>query len=286
MSTTEPNAISRREAIVAAAVIGFAGPLPRSELPNLKGRIRQSACRWCYGKLSLDDLRMKGKAAGLFGIDLLTENEWHVPSKYGLICSMAMGIGTIGDGWNDPKNHAGLIKQAEELIPKVAAAGLPNLITFSGNRRGLDDHVGLKNCVNGLKEIAPLAEAHKVNVCIELLNSKRSHPDYMCDHTKWGVELREAVGSERLKLLYDIFHMQIMEGDLCDTIRENIRHIGHFHTGGVPGRNEIGPGQEINYARVCQTIAGSDYRGFVAHEFVPTRDPITSLREAILLCDV
>jgi hydroxypyruvate isomerase len=254
--------------------------------PKMKGRIHQSACRWCYGSWSLDELCQKGKQVGLVAIDLLTENEWDVPKKYGMVCSMCMGIGTIGDGWNDPKNHDRLTKDAERLIPLVAKSGYQNLITFSGNRHGMSDADGLKNCVAGLKRIAKVAEDNNVMVCMELLNSKRSHPDYMCDHTAWGVEVCKQVSSPKIKLLYDIFHMQIMEGDLCDTIRENIEYIAHFHTGGVPGRNDIDETQEINYARVCQTIADTGYKGFVAHEFIPKKDSLAALAAAVKLCDV
>jgi len=199
---------------------------------------------------------------------------------------MAYGIASIPDGWNRTENHDRLTAEAEKAIPKVAAAGLPNIITFSGNRRGLSDEDGMKNCVAGLKRIAKLAEEQKVTVCMELLNSKHDHKDYQCDHTAWGVEVCKAVGSERIKLLFDIYHMQIMEGDVCATIRENIAYIAHFHTGGVPGRREIDDSQELNYARVCREIANTGFKGYVAHEFVPARDPMTSLAQAVRICDV
>jgi len=169
----------------------------------------------------------------------------------------------------------------------LAEFGFPNIITFSGNRKGMSNEEGLENCVKGLKRLVPIAEKYKVTVCMELLNSKRSHKDYMCDHTAWGVEVCKRVGSDRLKLLYDIFHMQIMEGDMVDTIRENHQYIGHYHTGGVPGRNEIDESQEIYYPAVMKAIVATGYKGFVGQEFVPKRpDPLASLRECVLICDV
>jgi hydroxypyruvate isomerase len=255
--------------------------------PTLKGRIRQSVCRWCYGRVPLDDLCEHAKDVGLVGIDLLGENEWETAKRHGLICTMASAIGTISDAWNRLENHDRLLKDAERLIPLVAKAGLPNLITLSGNRRGLPDAQGLDNCAAGISRIVKLAEDQNVTICIELLNSKRDHKDYQCDHIAWGVELIKRVGSPRFKLLYDIYHMQIMEGDICATIAENIEHIAHFHTGGVPGRHEIDETQELNYARVCRTIADAGFKGYVAHEFVPRNaDGIASLRQAVRICDV
>jgi hydroxypyruvate isomerase len=252
----------------------------------LKGRLRQSVCRWCYGNMTLDALCTHAREIGLVGIDLLQPDEWETAKAHGLICTMAYGIGSIPDGWNHVENHDRLVAEAEKIIPKVGAAGLPNVITFSGNRRGLTDAQGLENCVIGLKRIAKLAEDHHVTVCMELLNSKRDHKDYQCDHTAWGVEVCKRVGSERTKLLYDIYHMQIMEGDVCDTARENIAYLGHFHTGGVPGRHEIDDTQELNYGRVCKAIVDSGFKGFVAHEFLPTHDPMTSLRQSVQICDI
>jgi hydroxypyruvate isomerase len=283
---------SRRSALTLVA--GTAGALltergeaeqqPPAE--HLKGRIKQSVSRWCYGRIPLDTLCENAKAMGLVGIDLLREDEWPTVARHGLLCTMAYGIGSIPNGWNDLQNHDRLVAEAERTIPKVAAAGLPNIITFSGNRRGLTDEQGAANCVAGLKRITPLAEMHKVTVCMELLNSKHDHKDYQCDHTSWGVDVCRRVGSDRIKLLYDIYHMQIMEGDVCTTIKENIHAIGHFHTGGVPGRHEIDDTQELTYVRVCRAIAESGFHGFVAHEFLPTRDPMKSLHQAIQICDV
>lgn len=282
--------MTRREVLTvgttAAVGVIMQDAKAQQQAPALKGRIKQSVSRWCYGSISLDDLCKAAKEIGLVGIDLLGEGEWETVRRHGLICTMATGIGSIPDGWNRVENHDGLVRVAEDLIPKVARAGWPNVITFSGNRRGLSDEAGLDNCVKGLKRIAALAERHSVTVCMELLNSKRSHKDYQADHTAWGVEVCKRVGSERIKLLYDVFHMQIMEGDLSDTIRENIAYIGHVHTGGVPGRAEIDETQEINYPRICRALLDAGYKGFVAHEFVPRNDPLTSLRQAVRICDV
>lgn len=270
-------------ALASATMIGAEGnAVSQVQRPRLK----QSVSRWCFGGMSLEDLCKAAREIGLMGIDLLGEADWETVRKHGLECTMAVGIGSIPDGWNRIENHDRLVADAEKLIPKVAAAGWTNVVTFSGNRSGLADDKGIANCVVGLKRIAALAEKHKVTVCMELLNSKRSHPDYQCDRTAWGVEVCKKVGSERIRLLYDIFHMQIMEGDLCDTIRENIAYIAHVHTGGVPGRAEIDATQEINYPRVCRALADAGYKGVVAHEFVPKRDPVTSLREAYRICDV
>jgi hydroxypyruvate isomerase len=200
---------------------------------------------------------------------------------------MCNGPDSIGYGWNRVEHHDDLVAKFEKAIPQVAEFGFPNLITFSGNRKGMADELGIKNCVLGLKRVVGLAEKHKVTVILELLNSKVDHKDYMADHTAWGVEVCKQVGSERLKLLYDIYHMQIMEGDMIRTIRDNIQCIGHFHTGGNPGRNEIDDTQEIQYPAVMRAIADTGYRGFVGQEFIPKRaDALASLRQAIQTCDV
>ena len=201
---------------------------------------------------------------------------------------MVSGVpGGITSGLNRTENHDKIVAFMEETVPIVAEHRYPNIICFSGNRKGLDDEKGLENCAIGLKRIAPIAEKHKVNICMELLNSKRNHKDYQCDFTKWGVELCKRVGSERFKLLYDIYHMQIMEGDVCDTIKENHQYIAHYHTGGVPGRNEIDETQELHYPRVMQAIVDTGFKGFVAQEFIPKRaDKIASLRQGVEICDV
>jgi hydroxypyruvate isomerase len=215
---------------------------------GVKGRIHHSVCKWCYPKISLEDLCSAGKEMGLQSIELLTVNDFPTLKKHDLVCAMVSGVpGGITDGWNQVENHDKIVAFFEETIPVVVNAGFPNIICFSGNRRGMDDQQGLENCATGLKLVAGLAEKHKVTIAMELLNSKIDHKDYMCDHTAWGVELCKRVGSERFKLLYDIYHMQIMEGDVIRTIRGDksrgidaaAPYIAHYHTGGVPGRAEI-----------------------------------------------
>jgi hydroxypyruvate isomerase len=261
----------------AAEVVGKA---------KLKGNIRHSVSRWCYGKLSLDELCKACVEIGIESVELLGPSDWPTVKKYGLTCAMCNGPDRIDYGFNRVEHHDDLIAKFEKAIPQVAEAGFPNIICFSGNRRGMSDEEGLENCVKGLKRLMPIAEKYKVNVVLELLNSKVNHKDYMADHTAWGVELCKRVGSERFKLLYDIYHMQIMEGDLIRTIKENYQYIGHYHTGGNPGRNEIDETQEIYYPAVMRAIVSTGYKGFVGQEFVPKRDPLTSLRQAIMICDV
>ena len=255
---------------------------------KLKGRINHSVCKWCYKDIALEDLCVAGKEMGLQSIELLTIEDFPTLKKHGLICAMVSGVpGGITKGLNRVENHDGIVKFFETTAPLVAEARFPNIICFSGNRAGLDDEKGLENCAIGLKRIAPIAEKHKVTVCMELLNSKVNHPDYMCDLSKWGVELVRRVGSERFKLLYDIYHMQIMEGDMIATIKKNYESFGHYHTGGVPGRNEIDDTQEIFYPAVMKAIVESGYKGFVAQEFIPKRDDkIASLKQGVQICDV
>ena len=255
--------------------------------PARKGRIRQSACQWCYENIPVDKLAEFGASIGLKGIDLLKPEEYEVPRRYGLICTMGYaGGGEIGKALNRVENHAAIEAAFRTNIPKAAKAGVPSVITFSGNRAGMSDDEGAKNTIAGLNRVKKIAEDNGVNICLELLNSKRDHHDYMCDHTAWGVRVMQEVNSPNVKLLYDIYHMQIMEGDLMATIRENIQWIGHFHTGGVPGRHELDDTQEVQWAAVMGAIAGTNFKGYVAHEFIPTRDPMTSLRKAVELCDV
>ncbi|HEX8532075.1 MAG TPA: TIM barrel protein, partial [Cytophagales bacterium] len=213
---------------------------------------------------------------------------WPVLKKHGLTSAMPWGAGKgIVDGFNDPKLHDELIASYEAIFPKLAAAGLNQVICFSGNRKGLDDEQGIQNCAQGLKRLMKSAEKHKVTMVMELLNSKVDHKDYQCDHTAWGAELCKAVGSENFKLLYDIYHMQIMEGDVIRTIKDNYQYIAHFHTGGVPGRNEIDETQELNYPAIMKAIADLGYKGFVAQEFIPKReDKLASLRQGVQICDV
>jgi len=295
------STMSRRSAltkIAGTAAIAAAGIAPRlvaaqaTAPAKLKGNINHSVCRWCYGKVSLDDLCKASREMGIVAIDLLNPDEFATVKNHGLTCSMVSfpnvkGIGGIGKAFNRVEHHDTLFTAYEERIKQAADAGFGRLICFSGNRAGLDDEKGLENCAIGLKRIMPLAEQHKVTICMELLNSKRNHKDYQCDHTAWGVELVKRVGSERFRLLYDIFHMQIMDGDICDTIKENHQYFDHYHTGGVPGRAEIDETQELNYPRIMKAILDTGFKGYVAQEFIPKRaDALASLRQAIQICDV
>ena len=252
---------------------------------------KHSVCRWCYPKFTVDELARTARELGLDSVELLEPDEWAVARRHGLAC--AMGYAAVPDpgsrltkGWNHAAHHAWLIPAYERAIPLAAAAGVPNLICFSGNREGLGDEEGLANCARGLKAVLPLAERHGVTICMELLNSKVNHPDYQCDRTPWGVSLVERLGSKRFKLLYDIYHMQIMEGDVIRTIRDHAAAIAHYHTGGVPGRHELDDTQELNWRAIAAAIAATGFTGYLAHEFVPTRDPLTSLREAVAVCTV
>jgi len=285
---TRRTALSAMAGVTGSIVLAGAGAQAQDHRENtaVNGRIKQSVSRWCYGGIALEEFCKECKAMGLVGVDLLDPADWPVVKKHALICTMASGPGSIPKGWNDIRNHDKLVERYEERLRAVAAAGWPNLIVFSGNRRRMDDGEGLTNCAKGLERILPLAEELGVTLMMELLNSKRDHKDYMCDHTAWGAALAKQLGSKRFRLLYDIYHMQIMEGDVIATIQENIESIGHIHTGGVPGRNEIDETQELNYRRICEAIAETGFAGYLAHEFVPKRDPLTSLREAVQICDV
>jgi hydroxypyruvate isomerase len=282
--------ITRREAVGTLGAFAAATTLAPSTLlgrhPRSVSRLKQSVSRWCYGRIRLDDLCEAAKSIGYRSVELLDEADWPVPKKHGLECAMANGFGTIPVGFNRPDHHDKLVADAEVMIPKVAAAGVPNIVVFSGNRAGLSDGEGIANCIAGLKRVTPTAERHGVTLCLEMLNSKVDHKDYQADHTAWAVQVVQGVASPRLKLLYDIYHMQIMEGDVIATIRANAQHIAHFHTGGVPGRAEIDDTQELNYRRVMQAIADLGFTGFVGQEFVPKRDPLTSLKQAYEICDV
>ncbi|MHB8503633.1 MAG: hydroxypyruvate isomerase family protein [Candidatus Acidiferrales bacterium] len=252
-----------------------------------KGQIQQSVSRWCYEKIPLEELCAYAAKIGLKGVDLLKPDEYEVPARNGLICTMGYaGGGEIASALNRVENHARIEEGFRKYIPLAAKAGVPNVITFSGNRAGMSDDEGAKNTIAGLNRVKKIAEDHGVTICMELLNSKVNHKDYMCDHTAWGVQVVQAVNSPRVKLLYDIYHMQIMEGDLIRTIQQNIQWLGHFHTGGVPGRHELDNTQEVQWDGVMRGIAATNFKGYVAHEFVPARDPLTSLREAVALCDV
>jgi hydroxypyruvate isomerase len=281
-----------RRALLKASMTGVAAMAVPSLAPGLeiiarKGRIHQSVCQWCYPHLSLDQLSESAAKIGLSGVDLLHPDEFEVPRRYGLVCTMGLvGGGEIEKALNRVENHAAIEQAFRVNIPRAVKAGVPNVITFSGPRAGMSDEEGAKNTIAGLNRVKKIGEDHGVNICLELLNSKRDHPDYMCDHTAWGVRVVEEVNSPNVKLLYDIYHMQIMEGDLIETIRRNIQWIGHFHTGGVPGRHELDETQEVQWATVMRAIADAGFRGYVAHEFEPTGDPLVSLRKAVELCDV
>ena len=289
--------VSRRNAIVTSLGAVGAGllKLPQhgfdhSLLPA-PGRLKQSLARWCYGSIPLPDLCNAAKKIGLAGIDLLARDEWDIVRDAGLTCSMGYPYpkdreGFIATGFNDLANHALLLGELEDAIPLAAKHGVPNVIAMFGNRKGRSDVEGIANCITGLKKIASVAEQHQVTVCVELLNSKVDHHDYQGDHTSFGAAVIDGVGSSRVKLLYDIYHMQIMEGDVIRTIRANAQRIAHYHTGGVPGRHELDDTQELDYRGIARAIADTGFTGFVAHEFESSRDPLTSLAEAFATCTV
>jgi hydroxypyruvate isomerase len=274
-----------RRNLLSAAPAALA--LAASASEQNKGRLKQSVARWCYNSLPLEDLCRAAAGMGLAAIDLVAPVDAPTLKKYGLVPAMILpGGGSIPEGLNRLENHSRIEDELRRRIPEAAAVGAPNIITFSGYRRGLSDEQGIENCTSGLNRVKRIAEDHGVTICLELLNSKIDHRDYQCDHTAWGVELMKRVDSPRVKLLYDIYHMQIMEGDIMRTIRENIPYIAHFHTGGVPGRHELDDTQELNWRTVARTIADVGFSGYFAHEFVPLHDPLTSLRQAVELCTV
>jgi hydroxypyruvate isomerase len=289
------NNMSRRSALKTvvggAALMGAAAMHPLSSLADdsrarLKGNIRHSVSAWCYGGVGLDGLCKFCKEIGVESVELLNPSQFDKVKEYGLTCALCNGPSSIPNGWNQVENHEKYLKEFEEAIQVVAKYGFPNIITFSGNRRGMSDEEGLENCVKGLKKLAPIAEKYKVTVIMELLNSQ-GHKDYMCDHSSWGVEMCKQIGSERIKLLYDVYHMQIMEGDIINTINRNHQYFGHYHTGGNPGRNEIDDSQELNYPAIMKAIVKTGFKGFVGQEFVPTNPlPLRSLAQAIQICDV
>ena len=248
--------------------------------------IRQSVCRWCYAGIPLDTLCAAARDMGIASVELLTLEEIPVALAHGLTCAMVSGVpGGITRGLNRVENHDAIVAWFAESAPKAAAFGCNNLIVFSGDRDGMDDATGLANCAAGLRRLLPICEQHGTRAVMELLNSKVDHPGYMCDHSAWGVALCEAVGSDYFKLLYDIYHMQIMEGDVIRTIQQSIHHIGHFHTGGVPGRNEIDASQELNYPAIIRAITATGFDGFIGQEFVPAAaDPLASLAAAVRAC--
>jgi hydroxypyruvate isomerase len=291
--TMAASAKCDRRSVVKAAGIGALAALSRplsslraAEPAKSRDNIKQSVCRWCYKDIPLEKLAEESKRIGYRSIELLTPEEYKIVKPYGLTCAMLSGACTIPDGFNRKENHAELVKKVSEFIEFAADNGLPNVIFFSGNRRGMSDEEGLANCAEGIKKVAGLAEKKKVTLCMELLNSKVDHKDYMCDRSPWGVKLVKQVGSPRFKLLYDIYHMQIMEGDVIRTIRESKDYIGHYHTGGNPGRHEIDETQELNYPAIVKAILDTGYDGYLGQEFIPARDPLASLAQGFKICDV
>ena len=279
--------------MAGAAVVAAGTPfnkglgIPGEENQKLKGNIHHSVSQWCYNDIPLEDFAKACKEMGIESIELLAEKDWATVRKFELKC--AVGYATdwgIPKGFNRIANHEKLITDFETMIPKAAAVGVPNLICFSGNREGQNDNEGLINCAQGIRKIMPSAQKHGVTIIMELLNSY-GHKDYQCDKTTWGAALCEMVGSERFKLLYDIYHMQIMEGNVIETINKYIRYIGHIHTGGVPGRHELDETQELYYPAIMQAIVKTGYQGFVGQEFVPSqKDKLASLKKCIQICDV
>lgn len=268
-------------------------PAPDASSP---GSFHHSVCKWCYPKIELEDLARDAKDIGLSSIELIDPKDFPTIQKYGLVCAMVnfptgktpqgVTVGTIPKSWNRLEHHDTLVDIYTKRIGETADAGFTNLICFSGNREKMDDQQGMEHCVTGLKRIMDLAEQKKVTISMELLNSKVNHKDYMCDHSAWGIELVKRVGSERFRLLYDIYHMQIMEGDVIRTIQDSHQYFSHYHTGGNPGRHEIDETQELNYPAISRAIKATGFKGFMAQEFVPARDPLTSLRAAVKLCTV
>lgn len=263
-----------------------------NDTASLKGNINHSVCSWTYNFLPLDELCRVVKKLGFSAIDLLAPKDWPTVQQHGVFCSMCYTAGKISltEGWNHTENHSWLIKDFEEAIPLVAKAGYKNLICFSGNRKGMDDETGMNNCADGLKKIMSLAEKNNVIIQMELFNSKVDHKDYMCDKSQWGIELCKKIGSENFKLLYDIYHMQINEGDVIRTIQDNHQYFGHYHTAGVPGRHEIDETQELYYPAIMDAIVKTGFKDYVAQEFIPTgktnEEKIKALKYAIKKCDV
>lgn len=284
--------LSRRSALLttaAAAAASLAHRLDAADTASgLKGHINHSVCKWCYDKVKLENLAKFAKELGMSSIELLEVKDIPTVNKYGLTCAMVSGIpGGITQGLNRFENHDKMVEWFAATAPEVVKVGCQNVICFSGNRKGQADEEGLKNCAAGIKRLLPIAEKHGLTLVMELLNSKVNHADYQCDTSKWGVALCEAVGSERFKLLYDIYHMQIMEGDVIATIKKHHKWFAHYHTGGVPGRNEIDDSQELFYPAIMKAIAETGFKGHVAQEFIPKRaDVLASLKQGVTICDI
>ena len=291
------SSLTRRDVLTTAAMaVGASTALTgclrpaqsQSDKVVKKGRIKQSICKGCLRKLKLSREQEAAMAAkmGLLGLDLVGRGDWDAVKKHGLVATMVPGAGSIRNGLNNKSRHAEFLETFKANIKAAAEYKWPNVICMAGDRKGISDEQGMDNCHLILKEAVKIAEDHGVTICMELLNSRVNHPGYMCDKSAWGFELCRRVGSPRFKMLYDIYHMQIMEGDLIATIRRNIDMIGAFHTAGVPGRHELDENQEIYYPAVMRAIAETNYTGYVAHEYTPLRDPVESLIQAIKACDV
>lgn len=295
------NSSSRRKAIQqialgSLAISGFSFTKNQEETINkmtsFKGNVNHSVCYWTYNFLPLDELCKVVKEIGFSAIDLVAPKDWPTLQQHGIYSSMCYIAGEVSltKGFNNKLYHEQLVKDYLEVIPLMVKAGYKDLICFSGSRNGLDDETGLKNCVEGLQKILPLAEKNGITIHMELLNSKIDHKDYMCDKTPWGVELCKRTGSENFKLLYDIYHMQIDEGDVIRTIKDNHQYIGHYHTAGVPGRHEINETQELYYPAIVKAILETGFKGYLAQEFIPTgkdlTDKIAALKDAVMRCDV
>ena len=299
-TSASPRPLSRRDLLAvsagsAAALLGAASVThadeenatakPRSGSAVDKGRIKQTVCQWCYKNVPLEELAAASAEMGLVGMDLIAPSDFPTLTAHGLVCSMTPSHG-ITKGLNDPANWDACLEAMNEAIEATAAAGFKNVICFSGNRGPVDDRQGLKNCAEALRKITPTAEKAGVVLQMELLNSKVNHKGYMCDTSPWGVELVKEVASDNFRLLYDIYHMQIMEGDVIRTIERDHEYFGHYHTAGNPGRHELDDSQELNYPPIIRAIIDTGFDGFLGQEFIPKRDPLTSLREAVELCDV
>jgi hydroxypyruvate isomerase len=296
MSNQSSRRLAIKNIVAGSAALGTAGMLSSFDTPEaanpkkmtLKGNINHSVCRWCYGDVPLEELCVAVKKIGFTAIDLVGPKDWPVLKEHGIWSSMCNGAEiSLTKGWNHTEYHETLIKSYTEHIDLVASAGYKNLICFSGNSEGMDRETGIKNCVEGLKKIMGHAEKKGIIIQMELLNSKVNHPDQMCDNTKWGVELVKRLGSENFKLLYDIYHMQIDEGDVIRTINDNHQYFGHYHTGGVPGRHEIDDTQELYYPAIMRAIIATGFKDYVAQEFIPAKqDKLKSLEEGVRICDV
>lgn len=297
------NPVSRRTALKqlgAGTVLASSMSLLRAAdtpAPARKGRLKQSVCQWCFRGMSVDELCAAAAEMGLKSVELLGPKDFATLKKHGLTCAMVSnptvqvgevkGVGGIPEAWNRLEYHDALVAAYETRLKETAEAGYPNLICFSGNRKGMSDAQGLENCAIGIKRIVPLAEKLGVTLCMELLNSRVNHADYMCDHTEWGVELCKRVGSDRFKLLYDIYHMQIMEGDVIASIKRHHAYIGHYHTAGVPGRHELDENQELFYPAIMRAIVETGYQGYIGQEFIPAgKDALAALRAGVQVCDV